>query len=103
MKCRNRISVNRREMMRTAFAASLGAFLPTLIGGTRHLRAAEARLRSYDFEPVREHIHQALVRGKATGATLAVAHDGQIIWEEGFGWANREVRLRATAHTPFSL
>jgi CubicO group peptidase (beta-lactamase class C family) len=32
-----------------------------------------------------------------------VAHGGSIVWEEGFGWANREVRLKATAHTPFTL
>jgi CubicO group peptidase (beta-lactamase class C family) len=34
---------------------------------------------------------------------VAVAHNGRIVWEEGFGWANREARLKATAHTPFCL
>jgi CubicO group peptidase (beta-lactamase class C family) len=34
---------------------------------------------------------------------VAVAHRGRLIWEEGFGWANRETGLKATANTPFSL
>ena len=29
--------------------------------------------------------------------------DGSIIWEEGFGWANRESGLKAAANTPFTL
>lgn len=34
---------------------------------------------------------------------MAAVHRGRIVWEQGFGWANREARLQATAHTPFSL
>jgi len=32
-----------------------------------------------------------------------VAHGGHIVWEEGFGWANREASLKVTPRTPFSL
>jgi CubicO group peptidase (beta-lactamase class C family) len=34
---------------------------------------------------------------------VAVARDGQIIWEEAFGWADRENRVPATPHTIYSL
>lgn len=34
---------------------------------------------------------------------VAVAKDGEILWEEGFGWADRERMIPATAHTMFSL
>jgi CubicO group peptidase (beta-lactamase class C family) len=34
---------------------------------------------------------------------VAVARDGKIIWEEGFGWADRERRIAATEHTLYSL
>ena len=34
---------------------------------------------------------------------MAAVHRGRIVWEQGFGWANREAGLRATAHTAFSL
>ncbi len=34
---------------------------------------------------------------------MAVAHEGEIIWEEGFGWADRENRTPASEHTLYSL
>lgn len=58
---------------------------------------------NYDFEAVRQRILQAVAKGDATGVAVAVARGGKIIWEEGFGWANRESGLKATANTPFSL
>jgi CubicO group peptidase (beta-lactamase class C family) len=91
---KQRIVVTRREFVRTLATASTGA----LVGAV-----AESVPRTHDFEPVRRHILQAIARGDATGVAVAVAHGGSIIWEEGFGWANRESRLKATANTPFSL
>ncbi|MBN1402021.1 MAG: beta-lactamase family protein [Anaerolineae bacterium] len=43
---------------------------------------------------------------EATGlASLAVAvvHQGRILWERGLGWADRERKLRASAHTRYSI
>ena len=55
------------------------------------------------FASARSRIQQAIARSEATGAAVAVVHRGHIIWEEGFGWANREARLPATPHTPFCM
>lgn len=41
--------------------------------------------------------------GRATGVSISVAMKGVIVWEGGFGFAHRETRRPATAHTPFSL
>lgn len=35
--------------------------------------------------------------------SVAVAHKGHIVWEEGFGWASVEPRVAATPHTLYSL
>jgi CubicO group peptidase (beta-lactamase class C family) len=35
--------------------------------------------------------------------SVAVARGDRILWEEGFGWADREDRRRATPHTPYPL
>jgi CubicO group peptidase (beta-lactamase class C family) len=35
--------------------------------------------------------------------TVAVACDGKTLWEEGFGWADREARVAAKEHTVYSL
>jgi len=37
------------------------------------------------------------------GLAVALSRDGKIVYERGFGWADRERRLRATARTPFAL
>ena len=55
------------------------------------------------FDEVRELIRAKLVELGTASLTVAVAQNGNIIWEEGFGWANREKRVLANAHTMYSL
>ena len=86
--------VTRREFARAFAIVSAGALVRAV---------PESVPSSHDFEHVRQHILQAVAKGDATGVAVAVARRGSIIWEEGFGWANRESGLKATANTPFSL
>jgi CubicO group peptidase (beta-lactamase class C family) len=66
--------------------------------------AAEPPARArYYFGQVREEALAAVAAHQATGIAMAAVHRGRIVWEQGFGWANREAQLQATAHTPFSL
>jgi CubicO group peptidase (beta-lactamase class C family) len=44
-----------------------------------------------------------MARDSLPGLTIAVARGDSILWEEGFGWANRETRVSATPQTPFYL
>lgn len=55
------------------------------------------------FNSVREIIRAKLVESVAPSLAVAVAKDGEIIWTEGFGWADREKRKLATPHTMYSL
>lgn len=55
------------------------------------------------FEPIRQYIREQLREQSLPSVAVAVAQDGKIVWEEGFGWADRERRLPADAHTPYSL
>lgn len=92
---------NRREVLGTMMSATLGAALPAprLMGeGVRSPAAARP-----DFESVRKFIGAAIARGEATGVAVAVASGGSIVWEEGFGSADREAGVRVTPHTPFSM
>jgi CubicO group peptidase (beta-lactamase class C family) len=57
----------------------------------------------HDFDPVRRRILQEVASGKATGVAVAVVQKGRPLWEEGFGFADREKSIRATARTPFCL
>jgi CubicO group peptidase (beta-lactamase class C family) len=55
------------------------------------------------FDSVRALIRQRIVDGSVPSVSVAVAQRGKIIWEEGFGWANREERIPATENTMYSL
>ncbi|WP_341534139.1 serine hydrolase domain-containing protein [Sphingosinicella soli] len=55
------------------------------------------------FDPVRETIREQLVENGVPSVAVAVLQDGKVVWEEGFGWADREKRIAADAHTMYSL
>ncbi|HEX9109777.1 MAG TPA: serine hydrolase domain-containing protein [Longimicrobiales bacterium] len=55
------------------------------------------------FEPIRARIREAIARGEVPSMAVAVASHGRIVWEEGFGLADREHNVAATAQTPYSL
>jgi len=55
------------------------------------------------FEPVRTRIEKALVEHNIPSISVAVARDGKIIWEQGFGLADRENRTPASEHTMYSI
>ncbi len=62
-----------------------------------------ARDPNGDFSAVRELIRARLVEQVIPSLAVAVARNGTILWEEGFGWADREHRVPATEHTMYSL
>lgn len=55
------------------------------------------------FDGVRDFIRKGLAETGMPSISVAVAKGGKILWEEGFGWADREKRLPATEHTMYSL
>lgn len=55
------------------------------------------------FDPVRIAIREQLVENGVPSVAVAVMQDGKIVWEEGFGWADRERQIAADANTMYSL
>lgn len=90
------MGTTRRSFLTALPLLAIGASRSTLVSGSKTRRAP-------DFQTARDTIREALASGNATGVAVAVVHNGGIVWEEGFGWANREARLKASAHTPFCL
>src|SRR5713101_7529048 len=62
-----------------------------------------ARDDNVDFGAIRELIRARLVEQVIPSLAVAVAQNGTILWEEGFGWADRENRVPATEYTMYSL
>ena len=65
--------------------------------------SVDTRNQRYDFEQVRQLIQRELKERSVPSIAVAVAKDGKILWEEGFGWADRERRVPATVETVYSL
>lgn len=52
------------------------------------------------FKPVQDRIVQAISLGQTTGIAIAVVYKGQILWEDGYGFANRENIISFRSNTP---
>jgi CubicO group peptidase (beta-lactamase class C family) len=75
--------------------------LPVLVVALANL--ASGRAGPDPFERARALILQKLDQHEAPSIAVAVARDGQILWEEAFGYADKEQKRRATANTPYRL
>lgn len=60
---------------------------------------------NYDerIDCVRSKIIDLIRKTGVASISVAVAKNGTIIWEEAFGWADLEKRIKATPHTMYSL
>jgi CubicO group peptidase (beta-lactamase class C family) len=55
------------------------------------------------FDGVRKKLEALLTEHKIPGMSVGVAENGKIVWEAGFGWADRERRRRATGRTLYNI
>jgi CubicO group peptidase (beta-lactamase class C family) len=70
------------------------------------LAQSESALKSSgrpDFSQARQLIQKHMVKYSNPSIAVAVARRGEILWEEGFGWADRENRIPATEHTMYYM
>ncbi|MGQ0538495.1 MAG: serine hydrolase domain-containing protein [Gemmatimonadaceae bacterium] len=65
--------------------------------------AASQRRGVYNFERVRSVIDSVMRNERIPSVAVAVAKGERILWEQGFGYANVEYKIRATALTQYSL
>ena len=57
----------------------------------------------YNFTKARKNIVMQVDSNRIPSISIAVVHKNQIIWEESFGYADREAKRRATVHTPYYI
>jgi CubicO group peptidase (beta-lactamase class C family) len=69
-----------------------------LLTGCRSHRQGEDR-----FSDIRGKILDFMEDKNVPSVSVAVAQRGKIIWEESFGWANREKKIKATPQTMYEL
>ena len=74
-----------------------------LVSGTPAQTANGNHAADDQFNDVRAFIRKQMIERNVPSVAVAVARDGRVIWEDGFGWADRENRIAATPHTIYSL
>src|ERR1700687_2539803 len=90
---------NHGRRVRITMRVLLPFFLSSsLLGQTTTLQQHEP-----DFARVRKHIQQQMAAQSVPSIAVAVVRGKTILWEEGFGLADRENHIKATKLTPFSL
>ena len=55
------------------------------------------------FSRVADQIRSIVATGAVPAIAVSVTQQGRIVWEQGFGWSDREQHIHATAETPFYL
>ena len=55
------------------------------------------------FETIRAEIVERVGKGEMPSMAVAVSQHGEIIWEEAFGWADRETKTPATPETVYPI
>jgi CubicO group peptidase (beta-lactamase class C family) len=78
-------------------------FLVTACGRPASTPTPEPSTDEDLFAAVRERIEGLLSEGEIPSLAVAVAREGELIWEEGFGLADRERNTPATENTVYPL
>ncbi len=60
-------------------------------------------LRGDRFDPVRSLIAETIREHGLASVAIAAAQDGEIVWEEAFGWADEENQIAATPNSIYAL
>jgi CubicO group peptidase (beta-lactamase class C family) len=95
-----RVQIHGAARVLIAACLSLWFALP-LFGQHNHPSSLVAS--QYDYAPVRGYVQRTLVEKQLPSVSIAVAKNGKIIWEESFGWADREKMILATPETMYAL
>src|ERR1051326_3549990 len=79
-----------------ALAPAAGPTMPSKI-------AIRPRQSEDQFTPVRTLIKTLIDERRVPSISVAVAKEGNIVWEEAFGFADKEKGINATPETMYSL
>lgn len=89
---------------RRAFSILVGIVLldPLFPSATAEPQAAKTASRP-NLAPAQALIEQKIASEHLPSISVAVARNGEIVWEKGFGWADKERHLAATENSMYSL
>lgn len=86
----------------TLLTVACAAF-PAAGQATARMPAPTAAAYAQAVDQARERVQAAIAQRNLPGVSVAVGLDGEIVWAEGFGWADLEQRVPVTPLTRFRI
>lgn len=83
-------------------AASTGLAVALLLSSAARSQSADVHSKP-DFASIQAFIEQKIASDHVPSISVAVARNGEIVWEKSFGWANREQHTAANELSMYSL
>src|ERR1700693_5214834 len=65
--------------------------------------AQPSSTKKLDFSAIRGQLRAHVGSDDVPGLAIAVSRGGEVLWEEDFGWADRERHVQAASTTPFYI
>ena len=90
-------------MRKSAFAILILFAFPLLIYPQESIQTITQVKVPDSLKEVRENIISHVQKGELVSMSVAVAQDGKIIWEESFGYADKERKIPATPNSIYAL
>lgn len=90
-------------MLSRAFLLLGATFSAAVLAGAQSARVGTIGADDPRFDAARAEIARILKDENLPSVSVAAAKDGKVVWQEAFGWADREKRIAATPHTAYSL
>ncbi len=87
----------------SASATRTGLLVALLIHTGAGFASGDTEVLDARFMDVRAKILRTMDRTDVASVAVAVAKDGEIIWEQGFGWSDRKEKISATPNTVYHL
>lgn len=77
--------------------------LPILLFSQKKVLDAMADVKNNGFRSVGDSILSKIAKGDIPSFSVGVSSNGQVIWKQSFGWADKEKKIPATPATPYAL
>lgn len=84
-------------------AAILAGICASAFGASAPAASVRRQGSDVDFGTIGQRLQARLDDTGVASIAVAIVRDGRIIWEQGFGWADREHGIRATPNTIYGL
>jgi len=89
-------------LLRAILIIAAALTIPLLASSAAQSQSANVTNKP-DFASVQAFIEKKIASDHIPSISVAVAQNGEIVWEKGFGWANREKHLPASEQKMYSL